>query len=83
MLWGRLPGIHTAQRGGTIQTPLVGFAPDDAPQGQNKLGLPMRVHGQLHALRDHGAADRDDGARHVVGSEIDTIAKARSFSSGR
>jgi hypothetical protein len=33
----------------------------------------MRVPGQLHAFRNHGAADGDDGARHVVGSEIDTI----------
>ena len=69
-LCGTVPGIDTAQRGGTIQTPCPASQPDDAPQGQDKLVLAMRVHGQLHALRDHVTAEGGEGAWHGLGVEI-------------
>jgi hypothetical protein len=48
---------------------VVGFALDDAPQGQDQLGLAMRVNGHLQPRGDHVDADGNDRARHVLERE--------------
>ncbi|MFK4646830.1 hypothetical protein ABIF96_005404 [Bradyrhizobium ottawaense] len=52
---------------------MSGLQPDDATHGQDELVLAMLVHGQLHALGDHVAPERGDGARHGFRIEIPEI----------